>query len=163
MRQGKEQNPANTPIKRVTEATRIPMSLPQLKLGVPDVPGFHLHWILGKNIPRALRAGYEFVEFDEVDVANTGIADNPEVSGSTDLGSRVSILAGTELDETNQPERLYLMKLKLEWWEADQAAQLQRSEQIAQQMRSGMPGGDAGLDNSKRYLKAGQDMFLPKR
>ena len=35
-------NPANPRATRVTEATRRPMSLPQLSLAVPEIPGYYL-------------------------------------------------------------------------------------------------------------------------
>ena len=60
-----------------TERQRIPMSLPMQKLAVPELEGYHLHWMLGTTtrINQALRAGYEFVDPSEVDVVNTGLAD----------------------------------------------------------------------------------------
>ena len=68
------QNPANAPQTRVTEATRIPMSLPELKLAVVDIPGYHLHWFRGARVPRALQAGYEYVDSSEVSIQRTGLA-----------------------------------------------------------------------------------------
>lgn len=162
MNPGKE-NLGNPQQARVTEASRIPMSAPHQKLAVPDIPGYHLHWHLGKNVPRALQAGYTHVTLDDgVDVANTGIADPKTTVGSTDMGSNISILAG-DSDEGMEPERLYLMKLPQEWWEADQRALLQRNESIAQQLRGGMAGAEGDSDRNRRYVKTGKDLFIPKK
>jgi len=151
-------NPSNLPKRRVTESTRIPMSTPEQQLKVPDIPGYHLHWHLEHNIQRALAAGYEFVEDDQVLVTDKGVANNKEETGSTDLGSKISILA----DRSNGGSRLYLMKLKEEWWMQDQKKQLEVSESIAATMRSGTVGADKDPDVAKRYLKTGQDLFIPK-
>ena len=153
-------NPANQAEKRVTAATRIPMSVPQTRLSIPDLPGYHLHWMLGKNVPRALQAGYQFVDQEEVAVVNQDLAGDPSEGSGTDLGSRVSVTAGGELDHAGQPERLYLMKLPMEFWEADQAILAERNEAIAARIRGGHP--DTGGDQSNRYLKTGQQLFVPR-
>jgi hypothetical protein len=154
--------PANAPATRVTEATRVPMSLPTTKLQVPEMPGYYLYWHLGKNIPAALRAGYTFVDQGEVELNQHGVANSPEDSGSTDMGTRISISAGNSLGENNEPERLYLMKLKEEWHEADAQAQASRNEDIAIALRSGTIGAEGDPDRNKRYMKAGQDLFYPR-
>ena len=160
-------NPANSP-KQVSR-TRIPMSSPQQKLSVPDIPGFHLHWMLGgaARISQALAGGYEFVDPSEVDLGTRGIADNASAEGSTDLGSRVSVSAGSGLGEDGAPERLYLMKIKQEWWTADQLALEDRNEQIAATLRGGRTvGGDpSGSDHNyipDAHKKSVADLFTRK-
>lgn len=155
-----KRNPANAPARRITSATRIPMSLPVLQLGIPDIPGFHLHWFLAKNVPRAKAAGYEFVDQEEVAVNNRGVADNLEESGSSDLGSRVSVIGG--MDEQNNPERLYLMKIQEEWHQEDVRKLGERNDQIAQALRAGLIGAENDPDAGKRYLKQGAGLFFPK-
>ena len=164
-----QNNPANVREKRKTP-TRIPMSVPQLRLEVPEIPGFHLHWFLGTNVPRALRAGYTFVEDDEVDVANMGLADDASRSGNTDLGSRVSVFAGGLTEGTTEPQRLYLMKLPQELRDEDMAQLEAANERIAAALRSGGNANthgaapeERGDDRAKRYMKSGQDLFFPKR
>ena len=165
-----QKNPANAPAKRATSATRIPMSVPQLRLEVPAIPGMHLHWFLSKSIPRAKKAGYTFVEDDEVDLANFGLADDASNSGNTDLGSRVSQFAGGMVEGTSDPQRLYLMKLPQDLRDEDCAALEATNEKIAAALRGGQTG-PSGVgaapqetpgDRGKRYLKAGQDLFIPK-
>lgn len=162
-------NPANPAPKAVTEATRIPMSVPRQRLAVPEIPGFHLHWFLSQNVHRAIQAGYSFVEDDEVDVMNSGVADDAASSGSTDMGSRVSRFAGGLVQGTTEPQRLYLMKLPQEWRNADMKKLEEMNERIAAALRGGNAPGPGGVstpeganDRGKRYLKAGQDLFFPK-
>ena len=153
-------NPANAPARRVTAATRIPMSLPVLQLSVPEIPGYYLHWFLTKNIPRALAAGYEYVDESEALLNNRGVADDAEKSGSSDLGSRVSVIGG--VDEQNNPERLYLMKIREEWHDEDVRKLGERNDQIAQALRAGLIGGENDPDKGSRYLKQGACLFFPK-
>lgn len=153
-------NPANELKTRVAEVDRVPMDLPDLKLAVPEIPGYFLYWHLGKNVSRALRAGYTFVDQDEVEVNQFGIANDKGASGSTDLGTRVSISAGASGEETE--ERLYLMKLPMEFHDRDMAAKTARSEEIAVQLRAGQIGANDDPDRNKRYMKQGQDLFYPK-
>ena len=154
-------NPANLPNKTTVERTRIPMSLPSLKLAVPDIPGYHLHWMRGEpgRIQQALKGGYIHVELDEVDLNAVGVADSQDAHGSTDLGSQVSVIGGSD------GIRMYLMKIKEEFWETDETARARQQEGIAGKIR-----GDRGLqgpgDNSNRYTPEGspnRNIFQPKR
>lgn len=161
-------NAANPPAKRVTESSRIPMSLPQLRLEIPEIPGWHLHWFLGKNVARALRAGYQYVDPEEVNANVTGLADDPSWNGSTDMGTRVSVIAGGTEEGTAQPERLYLMKLPLEWRRKDEMALEAVNDNVAKALRGGQPlpgpgnSGENSEDLRRRYIKQGQDLFWPK-
>lgn len=161
-------NPANADDSR-SERTRIPMSLPQLKLAVPEIPGYHLHWMIGtpSRIAQAQRAGYEFVENDEVDVVNTGLADDVSKHGSTDMGSRVSLVAGSDVGADGNEQRLYLMKIKQEWWEADQQVLEDRNEQVAASLRGGVETGNNPNGTESRYIpdahrKNVANLFTPK-
>lgn len=153
-------NPANAPERRVTSANRVPMTLPDLKLAVPEMPGFYLYWHLGKNVNRALAAGYTFVDPEEVEVSEDGVANDRGLSGSTDLGSRISKSAG-DAGEAKE-ERLYLMKLPMEWHQQDMDSLTARNEEIAVQLRAGNIGANEDPDRNKRHMKQGQDLFYPK-
>lgn len=163
-------NPSNTPEKRVNEADFIPMSVPQLRLAVPAKDGWHRHWFVSKNVQRALRAGYSFVEAGDVEVNNPDVAGAVNSSGSTDLGSRVSSLAGGFIEGTSEPARLYLMEMPQERRNKQSAMLEQVNENIAAALRGGRPtpGGVGGApgetagDAARRYLKTGQDLFYPK-
>ena len=153
-----------------TERTRIPMSVPVQSLEVREIPGYHLHWFLGTpaRIQRALDAGYEFVDENEIVPNAVGLGGNSAVSGSTDLGSRVSKVSGQEVGKDGQPVSLMLMKIKLEWWEADQQLVEDRNTQIRDALLGGMIGAehDAPGDAQHRYIDKSRstvpEFFKPK-
>lgn len=169
----KQTNPANNVKQDRSERTRVPMSLPLQKLAVPEIPGYHLHWIMGSpsRIAQAIKGGYEFVNDDEVDVVNTGLANDPRESGNTDMGSRVSVIAGSDTGEDGREQRLYLMKIKEEWWQEDQELLAQRNEQVAAAIRGGRHvganphsrGPDDNLYVPEAHQKAVANLFTPKR
>jgi hypothetical protein len=164
-------NPANGRTTKVTSANRIPMSVPVLRLETNPIPGYHQHWFLGTNVPRARKGGYEFVTEEETEVVNSGIGNDREEGGNTDLGSRVSRFAGGLVEGTSEPQRLYLMKIRNEWWEADQRSLADVNEGIARTLRGGNAPASNGAsapdetpdDRTKKYLKKGQDLFFPKQ
>lgn len=120
------QNPASRPA--VTEQTRIPMSVPQRKLDAPAIPGYHLYWFLQRNVPRALAAGYEFVKDSDVSLNQLGVATSRDISGNASMGTNVEVIAGR--DEAGAVEYHVLMKIRLEWWLADQKALEKRNASI---------------------------------
>lgn len=157
-------NPASAIPKSLEERSRIPMSLPLQKLAVPEIPGFHCHWMRGDSmrINQALRAGYAFVEQDEVNLNRVELGSGENSDGHTDLGSRVSMVGGTS--EDGSPQRLYLMKIPQAFWEADQKILGDQQEKIAGQLRGDQGFPMAGGDNSNRYTKKeGKNIFQPKR
>ncbi len=160
-------NPAAPVAKRMPARERIPMSVPRQRLSVPEIPGYHLHWMLGKpdRIEQALNAGYSFVGKEEVDLNRTGIADDPNGSGHEGIGSQVSVVTGMDA-QNREVQRLFLMKIPLELWEEDQKALAERNESVAAAIR-----GDKGLldpkgGNDHRYVPPGaanRHLFIPKR
>lgn len=158
-----ERNPSPANVgEPVATRKRIPMTLPVRKLAVPEIPGFHLHWMMGRpdRIAQAQQAGYEFVDESEVSVNNLDLGGDATRSGSTDLGTRVSIVARGETGVDGQPVRLYLMKQKQEWHEEDQKLLQDRNDSIAdtftESFRSGTVGGRApgekDSDVESRYV-----------
>lgn len=161
-------SPANS-AERVTERTRIPMSTGQQKLSVPEIPGYHLHWMRGTpdRLSQAIAAGYEFVDASETSVTNLSLGGDARTDGSTDMGTRVSVLAGEEVGPDGQPTRLYLMKLKEEWHQEDLAKQTDSSEKLRKTLLSGGMGQgqhEAAGDADKRYVgdRTTRNMFQPK-
>ena len=150
----KPNNPANATPHAKGDRKRIPMSVPRRKFEVPDIPGYHLHWIKESNIPRALAAFYEFVDYNEVPTNQLNVGMDTDSSGSTDLGSRISLVSGTAND--GRPERSYLMKLKEEYWlqdrelidgrEAERLGQIFRGEKIIGSEK------DNAVDQGTRYV-----------
>lgn len=150
-------NPANVaPEPKGNRKTRIPMSVPMRKLEVPDIAGYHLHWIKESNIPRALAAWYEFVDFDEVPINQRGVGTDTEISGNTDLGSRISISAGIGAD--SKPERLYLMKLAEQHWLEDRK---KIDERNATQL-SGIFRGEKILDKGEVNPDVAETRYVDK-
>lgn len=153
------------------ERRRIPMSVPVQKLEAPDMPGFHLHWFTGspERLQRAIDGGYEFVDEREMKINNVSLGTVSTASGNTDMGSRVSVVSGTEIGKDGQPMRLILMKIKQEWYEEDQKLVEARNEQVASALRGGKIGAeqDAAGDVQHRYVDKNRtkipDMFTPKR
>lgn len=125
----------NTPANPATQATppsrnerkRIPMSVPQQKLEVPDVPGMHRHWFRENRVARAIQGGYEFVQAKDAPLNQKGIGTAPGVSGNMDLGSHIRVSSG--VGEDGHAEWLVLMEIREEWWLEDQAAIAARNAQ----------------------------------
>jgi hypothetical protein len=169
----KNLNPANRPGKDAAERKRIPMSVPVSRLAAPDVPGYHLHWFNGTNerIQRAVDAGYEPVYDHEVKINNVSLGGDSTASGNTDMGSQVSVVAGTELDGAGQPIRLILMKIKEEYYQEDQKSVERRNASVADaltggQLGAGQNGSERPEDAQQRYVDkkrtAIPDLFKPK-
>ncbi len=138
------------------ERKRIPMSVPVQRLSVPDIPGYHLHWFVGtpERLGRAQDGGYEFVEEQDTAIADAGLGGTSTRTGNTDLGSRVSVIAGSEIGRDGQPVRLVLMKIKQEWYEEDQQLVEERNDKVVATLLGGMQDGGAGGDTSNRYVDA---------
>jgi hypothetical protein len=120
-------NPANAATTK-PERKRIPMSVPQRRLEVTQIPGYHLHWFRGENVPRALQAGYEFVEDKEVQLNQLNVGTSKDMNGNADMGSRVRVVAGTAAD--GNVEHLTLMKIREEWWNEDRKSIEERNASV---------------------------------
>ena len=162
-------NPAEGQPTRLREPDRIPMSVPHQRLAVPEIPGYHLHWMLGttERILQARRAGYDFVSPEEVEMHSAGIADGPTTNGSTDMGSQVSVVAGGRMSEQGQPVRLILMKLPLKYWDEDQKLLEKRSDELVAALRAGQlnaaQAGETEGDRRLRYASKSNTMFTKRR
>lgn len=158
-----ETNPANDRPVRVTDENRVSMSLPNLMLQVPEIPGYVMHWFADRpgRISRAMAAGYEFVAQDEVVINNFGLAADVADSGNTDMGSRVSVHGGT--DEKGGSERLYLMKIKQEWYDKDMKLREEASETIVDSLKAGMTGARSSEDVAKRYARGTENLFVKRK
>jgi hypothetical protein len=167
----KELNPASRSAETSAERKRIPMSVPVQRLEVPDLPGYHLHWFLStpERLQRAMDGGYEFVNEGEMQINNVSLGGDSAVSGSTDMGSRVSIVSGQEVGKDGQPTRLILMKIRQEWWDEDQQLIEARNTKVRDSLLGGMIGAehDKRGDSQHRYVDKARtqipDFFKPKR
>ena len=118
-----------------TPTRRIPMSVPMQSLEVPEISGHNLYWFKESRIERAKAAGYELVGKEEVSLNPKGVGADRRLSGNTDLGTNVSIVAGT--DQHGHPERLVLMKIRSEWWNEDHGLLDARNAQIVESIFEG--------------------------
>lgn len=158
-------NPSNAPGKTKEERKRIPMSVPIQKLEVPAIPGYHLHWFRGdaSRIQRAMDGGYERVLSNEVSLNNVSLGGNSALSGSTDMGSGVSTVAGKELGPDGQPIRMVLMKIKQEWYEEDQKLVEQRNDQVADSISGGLAGAAVAQDKGETNMRyVGKTTKIPE-
>jgi hypothetical protein len=125
---------------------RIPLSVPQRKLEVAPIPGYYLRWFRGTpaRLAQAERAGFEFVDEDEVQMNSTHLGGNALHTGSTDLGTRVSVIEGSETDGAGQAVRMYLMKQKLEYYHEDAKTIQARNDLVADALTTGYRQGQVG-------------------
>jgi hypothetical protein len=148
-------NPANAPLE-LPKGYR-PMTTQQLRLEVPERPGWHRRWFRGNpgRLARAQQAGYRFVDEKDCDVNNHDLAGDSTAAGSTDLGSRVSVISG-ESGQGGQPTRMYLMECPMELYEHGRSILEQRNDQVAAALRGGTVGagsqGESQKDVQNRYV-----------
>lgn len=110
---------------------RIPVGVPRSKLAVPEIRGYQLRWFndLEGRIQQAIDGGYEFVSPDEAPTFGTpGDIDNV----NRDLGARVSRVV-----DKSTGMRAYLMRIKKEFYEEDQAAKQSIIDETDHQIRKG--------------------------
>ena len=102
-----------------------------------QIPGYHLHVLtdVGGRIQAAMDSGYEFVRPDEVG----GVSENV-VSRNGDLGERIRFLVNPRAEGTEQYG--YLMKIRQEWYEEDQAELQAKNNRIDASIRKGKITGD---------------------
>ncbi len=120
----------------------------KLKLSVEKtIPGYHMHIFNddGIRIQEALAIGWEFVAPNEVGKVSPHVT-----SRNVDLGDKVKYLVGKE--EGGGPLYGYLMKIRQEWWEEDQAELQSRSDKI----------DDAILAGRDKDGKQGDGFYAPK-
>lgn len=111
----------------------------EAKLGVrSQIPGYHLHIFtdVGSWVQEAIDSGYEFVTPTEIG----GVSENV-VSRNGDLGERIRYLVNPRAEGTEQFG--YLMKVRQEWFEEDQAELQAKNNRIDSAIRKGKMGGDS--------------------
>ncbi len=155
-----KENPAND--SQAIPEDYIPMSAAVLKLNVKKKPGFHRHWFRGDvgRLMRAEQAGYRFVAKEDVYLTNTDLGGDAKTSGDTDLGSRVSVISGDEVDPaTGQPGRLYLMECPDHLYERSVKYLEEQSKGIVQTIAGGTVGSEKMDARDKKHVTV--DSNLP--
>lgn len=169
-------NPTVREAKAPGDRQRIPLSVPQRKLEVPEIPGYYCRWFRGTSarLGQALQAGFEYVRPDEVKLNNVSLGGDADKTGNTDMGDRVSVVEGGEI-EGGQAVRLYLMKQKMEWYLEDKKVVQDRNDSVAhaltQSYQRGVVGGLAPGENqddaANRYVNRNHtrlpDLFRKKK
>lgn len=167
-------NPAELEGSLADEAVdRIPMSSPNRKLEVPELPGYRLYWFRGEpgRISWALRGGYRFVNPSEVTLHNFDIGGDLSMSGTSTDDDKVAVAAQDGISENGQFLKLYLMKIKKEHYVSDQQLyEKERIDPFVSALRGGVPveapsemsqmPGDAGTTYTKQ--KSLPKMFTKK-
>ena len=102
------------------------------------IPGYHLHVLCdeGSRIQEALDSGYEFVTPAEVG----GVSENV-VSRNGDLGERIRYVLNPRTGDGSQKYG-YLMKIRQEWYEEDQAELQAKNNRIDAAIRKGKVTGE---------------------
>ena len=142
------------------KAKRVPFGARRSKLQVSEeFPGFVLRWFNDADgrIEQAQAAGYEFVLRNEVPSLGQGQLHQD----NSDLNSKVSkvVSKGKAV-----PLRAYLMKIKEEWYEEDQAEKEVVNAEIDEALRQGAPGGNVVDKNGtcvtvRLIIRAGVGQF----
>ncbi len=117
---------------------RIPLGSAKLKLAHEDRPGYHRHWMNDRSnrIHDAERAGYTFVE---------ALNDGRKEKVSRRVGSH----------EDGSPMSAYLMEIRQEFYDEDQAAKQVRVDAIdAAILNGGAPSDAEAQDRSAFYTPA---------
>lgn len=159
------QNPSVAPGKDVETRKRIPLSVPQRKLEVPEIPGFHLRWFRGtpQRLAQAERAGFIFVSPEEIELNSVALGGDASHNGNTDLGSRVSVIEGSEVDGGGNAIRMYLMKQSLEHYKEDKALNDQRNDSIAETLTAGYRTGQLGGRVAGESAEDAQQRYVDPR
>ncbi len=120
---------------------RVPLGDPRPKMAAPQRLGYHRRWIndAGDRLRAAEDAGYQFVE-DEHEVDESG------------RGVRRSMTVGTK--EDGSPLRAFLMEIRNEFYEADQAVKQAKIDEVDAAMRRGDVRGAQPQDQDKFYVPA---------
>jgi hypothetical protein len=146
MRTRKEENESTVKEER---RKRVPLGVQRSKMTATNIPnGYVPRWVNDDppgRIKAAMESGYTMVNAQGVFIGED-IAD-----GNTDLGSAVSIVVGR--DSGGQPVKAYLMCIKQEWYDEDQAKKLEAVKDIENQIKTGQVSRTA--DDGRYIPKAG--------
>lgn len=110
-----------------------------------EIKGYHLCWMNDTpgNIMAAQEGGYEFVSDKDIRMANNNV-----VSRNNSEGTQIKVLVGT--NEDNSPMFAYLMKIRNEYYEEDQADIQSYNDKVDAQIKGGNIDGAVGKDG--RYI-----------
>lgn len=139
-----------TPTEKVRKRTRrTPLGARRMKLTVPEEykdPGYVYRFIndSGMRIPQAEDGGYEKVYNRDIPVGEDSM------DRGRGVGSAVRVYVGT--DRIGEPMYAYLMRIKKEWYEEDQAEKQKAVDLVDAQIKRGKTPG-TNVENS--YIPEG--------
>lgn len=105
------------------------------KLSTPEIPGYKTRWANddGIRIQELTEMNdYDFVLSHEI---SNEVGDPNVGGGNQDLGARVSRVVGTKAN--GDPLYAYLLKIKKEFYEADQKEKQDRIDEVERQIKRG--------------------------
>lgn len=113
-----------------------------------QIEGYHMHIMndYPGRIDQALESGYEFVTSNEIGGTTVNVTDR-----NTDLGDKVRFLVGR--NESGGPLYAYLMKIKQEWYDEDQAVLQSRNDKIDSSIRKGSINGDTSFYTPREGIR----------
>ena len=129
---------------------RVPMSTARQRLRATEIPGYRCYWFRQDNVEDALDAYYEFVKPEEIHVNQLVVSNPAGAQGGTDLGSMMSMIA--DKSDQGAPVRAYLMKIKLEYFQEDQADLARRNAMVLEALFGDEAHGDVAVDESGRII-----------
>lgn len=94
--------------------TRVPLGVARSKLSVPERPGYKRRWVNDTEgrLAQATQGGYEYATDQSLQIGS------PDVDNENrDLGARISRVV-----DKSTGQKAYLMEIKEEFYEEDQAA-----------------------------------------
>lgn len=108
---------------------RVPLGVARSKLSVPGRSGYVRRWINDAEgrLANAESGGYQFVTDEKMQIGQQDI-DNE----NRDLGARTSRV----VDKTTG-QKAYLMEIKAEFYEEDQAIKVRKVEEVDQRIKKG--------------------------
>lgn len=127
---------------------RVPLGGHRQKLQVNAREGYKRRWINDKEgrLLNAENGGYLFVEDPTLQVGDADLKNE-----ETGVGSRVRRLVGSHKD--GSPMYAYLMEIKEEWYEQDQADKQKAIDEVEDAIKRG--NVDGGIEASERYTPKG--------
>lgn len=127
--------------------SRIPVDGPRKLLEIPggEDPAYHYTWQPEGEVPRFLRAGYEYV-------TDPGFVGDPTVNKSSKIGA-----PGNVLMVSYKTTPLYALRQPIEFWEEDQQVQEDARLKQEEAMQPDQADGEYGKVTIKSRL-GGQNM-----
>ena len=123
----------NTKTTKRTERKPLFQRGPQSVSGELDRANFEYRFVndIGARISNFKQAGYEFVEDPDLQVGDSRVND------SSDIGS-------AKVVTSNDGTKSYLMRIKKEWYNEDQAAKMAQIDELETQMKNPASQGLTG-------------------